>query len=155
MVNSSIAEFLVDSVREQRREPNVTVVVATDDPTSPPEREANARAQLGRFFANEAELVGLEIRVNRTEGAESLRYALPLVILAGLFALIANSGLLAGELPEGLLALLYVIFVVVVWVLLWDPIEKLLFDSHLLRLRWRALKKLESASYTFVHGVPG
>lgn len=154
MVNPSIAEFLIDAVREQRHQPKVEVVVIVEKPPSDPEMESRVRAQLGRFFANEAELVGLQIRVNRTEGLESLRYALPLVVLAGLVAVIASSGVLEGELPPGLLSFIYVVFVVVVWVLIWDPIEMILFDSHLFRLRMRALRKLESATYTVVRHPP-
>lgn len=154
MVNPSIAEFLIDAVREQRHQPKVEVVVLVEKPPSDPEMESRVRAQLGRFFANEAELVGLQIRVNRTEGLESLRYALPLVVLAGLVAVIASSGVLEGELPPGLLSFIYVVFVVVVWVLIWDPIEMILFDSHLFRLRMRALRKLESATYTVVRHPP-
>jgi len=51
-----------------------------------------------------------------------------------------------------LTALAYLVFITIVWVMLWDPIEKLLFDSYFIRLQSRALHKLAAAKIAFVYG---
>ena len=149
MLNRSVAKVLVDSTREQRRIPRVELVVSVRTPPDVPEREAATRAQMRSFFANEAELAALDLRVNRTEGLGSLRYALPLVLLAGLAAGALYTNLWTLGDADYLAALAYLIFITIVWVMLWDPLEKLLFDSYFLRLQIRALQKLEKAQITF------
>jgi hypothetical protein len=151
MLNGSVAAFLVDSVREQRRQPNIEITVSVLGPPLRADEEARRRAQINNFFANEAELSGLEVRVNRTEGLGSLRYAIPLVVLAGLVAGVfyANLGTLSRV--DYLTALGYLVFITIVWVMLWDPIEKLLFDSYFIWLRVRALRKLAAARIVFVY----
>jgi hypothetical protein len=41
--------------------------------------------------------------------------------------------------------------VVVIWMMVWDPLEKLLFDSYFIRLRIRALLKLSGAEVLFAY----
>jgi hypothetical protein len=149
VVNASVAAFLTDATREQRSRPTVEVVLTFACPPLPPEEEEGTRARFRRFFTNEAELAALDLRVNRTEGVGSLRYALPLVVVAGFLALLFNTDVWPGGTAAGLVAFVYIFFVIVVWVMLWDPIEMLLFDSYLLRMRWRALRKLAAASVQF------
>ena len=74
------------------------------------------------------------------------------LVVAGILYL-AGPGLPVG--PVGILAttLLYLLFITIVWVLLWDPIEKLLVDAYLLRTRISALRKLSRASLRFVVAV--
>ncbi len=156
MVNKAVAKFLADSVREQRRTSHVEVTVTFQAPPLGAEEEANAQAQMRSFFANEAELAGLDVRVNRTEGLGSLRFATPLVLLAGLVAGLLYVQLGTIDASDLFLALAYLIFITIVWVLLWDPAEKLLFDSYFLRLQYRALHKLAAAKIVFVYrSAPG
>jgi hypothetical protein len=149
VVNRSLEDVLIDSVREQRRVAEVSVTVTLRTEPLSAEEETAARAQLGSFFANEAELASLELRVNRTEGLGSLRYAIPLILLAGLVAGILYTNIWNGGSADLLLALPYLVFITIVWVMLWDPLEKLLFDSYFIRLRIRALEKLSRARVTF------
>jgi hypothetical protein len=149
MLNRPIAKFMIDTVREDRRSHKVDVTIAFRAPPLRPEVEAGARAQMSNFFANEVEMVALEQRVNSTEGWSSLRYAIPVVVIAGLVAgLLTNPSTL--DAPAYLAEIAYLVAIVVTWVMLWDPIEKLLFDSYFFRLRIRALNKLAKAEISFV-----
>jgi hypothetical protein len=153
MVERSIAKFLLDSAREDRRRSEVAVVFAIDGPPQGAVVEAAARSQVNRFFANEAELAALDLRVSRSEGLGSLQYAIPLVavalLIAGLFYSQLGSVSGAGYLDT----LSYLVFITVVWVMLWDPLEVLLFDSYFTRRRLRALRKLAAASITFEYAT--
>ncbi len=151
MLNAAVARFLLNSVRQDRRKPSLELTVAFTALPLPPEEEASIRAQMSSFFANEADLAALENRVNRTEGLGSLWFAIPVVVVAALIAgvLSANSPLLGG--PPFLTTALYLVVITVAWVMLWDPIEKLLFDPYLILLRIRALHKLSTATTAFVY----
>ncbi|HYA70302.1 MAG TPA: hypothetical protein VEH28_02905 [Thermoplasmata archaeon] len=151
MIDDSVAEFLLAAAREQRRVPKIEVVLNLDSRPLGPDLEAATRAQVHSFFANEAELAALDVRVNRSEGVGSLWYAVPLVAVALLVAglLYANVGTLNGT--GYLTTLTYLVFITIVWVMLWDPFEVLLFDSYLIRSRVRACRKLAAASVVFVY----
>jgi len=150
MLNKSVAKFLLDSVRLSRRNPKVELTLAFRTPPLRPEEEESTGAHMSRYFTIEAKLAVLEQNVNRTEGVGSLRFAIPVVIIAGLVAgyLSLNTSLLG---PSYLTALAYLIVITIVWVMLWDPIEKLLYDSYLIRLRIYALRKLAAVKIAFVY----
>ena len=149
-LNETVSKFLVDTVRTDRPSPKVGVILSFVGPPLPPEQEAGIRAQLSNYFANEAEVAGLEQRVNRSEGLSSLRYGVPVVLIAGLLAAFLTS-LSTFNGGVDFTELAYLAVVVVIWVMLWDPIEKLLFDSYFIRLRIRALHKLARAKITFAY----
>jgi hypothetical protein len=149
MLNKALASFLVDSAREQRRTHEVEVKVVLHSAPLRPEEEANARTQMNHFFANEAELAELELRVNRGEGLASARFAFPIVLVAGLVAGLLYTDVWQTSLGELFVALVYLAFITVVWVLLWDPVEKILFDGFFIRQRVRALHKLAKSSIVF------
>jgi len=151
MVNASVSSYLVRAARARRTGPRLEVAISLASPPMAPAEEAASRAQLSRFFANEAELVELDLHVNREEGVASVWYALPLVLLAGLIAGLFYVQL--NESPKGLvLDLVYLLFITIVWVMLWDPIEVLLFDSFFIRQKHRALRRLSEANVRFVYG---
>jgi len=150
MLNNTVARFMVDTVREARRSPEVEVTITLRSSPLLPQEEAGARVHMSHFFANEAEVSALGQRVNRTEAWGSLRYALPGVIVAGLIALLLTNPS-AFSIPVYLAELGYLVVVVVIWVLVWDPVEKLLFDSYFIRLRIRALHKLAAAKVVFAY----
>ncbi|MGD0250382.1 MAG: hypothetical protein ABSB97_05800 [Thermoplasmata archaeon] len=150
MLNSTVAKFMIDTAREDRRSSEIEVTITFRESPLRPEEEAGTRAKMSSYFANEAELAVLGQRVNRVEAWGSLRYALPVVIVAGLIAgLFANPSTIG--LPSYVSTLVYLVVVVVIWVMVWDPIEKLLFDSYLIRLRVRALHKLVAAKIVFAY----
>ena len=141
MLNKTLAKFMVDTVREDRRSRDVAVTVTFRSSPLRPEEEAGIRAQMSNFFANEAEMAALDRRVNSTEGLSSLRYSIPVVVVAAFFAgLLTNPSILGG--PDYLTELSYLALIVTIWVMLWDPLEKLVFDSYFIRLRIYALQKL-------------
>ena len=152
MVAESVADFLLASAREQRGHPHLEVTVSLESPALSSDEETEARTQFSRFFTEEGELASLDQRVNRAEGLGSLRFAIPLVavalLTAGLFY--SQVGQLTGT--GYLAALTYLVLIIIVWVMLWDPIEVLLFNSYLLRSRVRALRKLATASVVFEYG---
>ena len=155
MMNRTIATFLVDSVRQHPPVPKVEVTVALRCAPLPPEEEARTRVAMNRFFANEAELAELDRRVNRAEALGSAWYSIPVVALAGIVAgllyTLGYSSPLSPRASDYFVVLVYLVFITVVWMMLWDPLEKLLFDSYFIRLRIRALRKLAAAPVTFVY----
>ena len=150
MLNSSVAKFMVETVRQDRRSADIEVKVTFRESPLRPEQEVGTRAKMTSFFANEVEKAALEQQVNRIEALGSLRYALPVLVVAGLVAgLFASPSTL--RVPDYLATLVYLVVVVVVWVMVWDPVEKLVFDSFFIRLRIRALQKLVAAKVVFAY----
>jgi len=151
MVERSVAKFLLDSAREQRRRREFELVLSLEGPRLSAGAEETARTQVRRFFANEAELAALDERVNRSDGLGAIQYAIPLVLIAllvaGLFYTQVGPATGAGFLE----ALTYLVFITIVWVMLWDPVELLLFNSYLIRQRLHALRKLSRARITFAY----
>ena len=148
MLNGSVAKFLVDTAREDRRSPEIGITITLHSPPLPTEEEAGDRAQMSNFFTNEAEMAALGKRVNSTEAWGSLRYALPVVAIAAIVAAWLTLPSKFGV-PTYVTELAYL--VVVIWVMVWDPIEKLVFDSYFIRLRIRALHKLAAATIVFAY----
>lgn len=156
VVEPSVAKFLVDCAREQLAQREIEVVVELDEDPLAPSVEAEARAQMHRYFATEAELASLDLRVNRTEGLGSLRFAIPLVLAALLVAGFFYTQLGGTTGVSYLEALTYLIFITIVWVLMWDPLEMLLFNSYMIRRRLRASQKLALGPVTFIYrSAPG
>jgi len=151
VLERSVAKFLVDAAREQRGQREIELVVVSDGSPLASSAEEDTRTHLHRYFADEAELASLDVRINRSEGLGSLRYSIPLVVLAllvaGLFYVQLGSATGVGYLE----ALTYLVFITIVWVLLWDPLEMLLFDSYIIRLRLHALQKLSRSRVTFTY----
>ncbi len=148
-VEPSVASYLLRCARAQRRRAHLELVVTLRVPPSTRAEEASARSALARYFANEAELARLDSAVNRTEGIAAFRYAVPVILVAGLFAGLFYTQLGTESARGLLLALGYLVLITVVWVMLWDPMELLLFDSFFLRLKARALRKLAAATVRF------
>jgi len=151
VIEDSVAKFLLRAAREQRGRHELAIALSFDGAPLGPAQEAAVRTHLSRYFANEAELASLDLRVNRTEGVGSLWYAAPLVAVALLVMglLYSQVGALSGT--GYLIALTYLIFATIVWVMLWDPVEVLLFDSYFIRSRIRAQRKLSAATVEFTY----
>jgi hypothetical protein len=150
MLNSAVAKFMIDTAREDRRKTKIGVTVTFRSPPLLPEEEAGVRAQMSNFFTNEAEMAALGKRVNSTEAWGSLRYALPVVAIAAFVATWLTLPSKFGV-PGYVTELAYLVVVVVIWVMVWDPIEKLVFDSYFIRLRMRALHKLAAAEVAIAY----
>jgi len=152
MVDPRAAVYLENLVRDRRRAATVALEIRLRERPPAPSEEDEARRDLQAYFGTERKVVELELRVNQREGWGFLRRTFPLLIaalaLAGVFY-VAIPGFPTGPVGQLLTALFYLLFITVVWVLLWDPIEKLLFDAFLLRARIAALQKLEGASVQF------
>jgi hypothetical protein len=153
-VHAELASYLERRVREMRNAPSIELTFSLEGAALDPASEERARHDVRTYFHEEGELAELDIRVNRTEGWGSLRYGLPLIVaalaIAGVFYL-NLPGLETTSLLALVTTLVYLFFITVVWVSLWDPIEKLLFDAYLLRARCRALAKLANARIRFVY----
>jgi hypothetical protein len=151
MLDPAVTRYAVDSARQYRRRPHLTIALTFQSPPLRAEEEVGTRAQMSRFFSNEAELAGLDERVNSTEAWGSLRYSIPAVAVAALVAgLFTNPSTLGG--PAYLSEIAYLVALVIIWMMLWDPLEKILYDSYFIRLRIRALHKLAAAKITFAYG---
>lgn len=148
-----MARFLFDSTREQLRHPALELAITLDQAPLAPDDEARAREAVHRYFAGEAELAALDLRVNRAEGFGSLRYAIPLIVAALLIAGLFYTQLGRGTGESYLEALTYLVFITIVWIMMWDPLEMLLFNSYMIRRRRRAFEKLAHASIAFSYGA--
>ena len=152
-VDPRVAEYLENRVRERPRNRGVDVEVTVREPPAGPSEKDAAFQDLRAHFRADQRRVELELRVNQREGWGFLLRSLPLLV-----ASIAVAGVLSVY--EGfektaataalVTALFYLFFITIVWVLLWDPIEKLLFNAYLLRARIRALGMLAEAPIRLV-----
>lgn len=155
LMNPRLALFLEGQARERRRESALEIRVRLNPPSLTPLEEENVSRQIRTYFEEERRLAELELRVNQTEGWGFFRRGLPLILLALLIAgvfYVALPNYASASLGAFVTALVYLLFITIVWVMLWDPIEKLLFDAYLLRARIRALRKLGTASVRFAYG---
>jgi hypothetical protein len=154
MVDPRLASYLEGLAREQRSARALEVVVTLHSAALAPGEEERVRRQLRTYFAEEEAIADLDVRVNRVEGRGSIRFGGPLLLVAlavaGVFYFLLPQ-LRSTSLVSFVTALLYLVFITVVWVLLWDPTEKLLFDAYFLRARRAALGKLAAASVRFAY----
>ena len=155
MVDTRLADYLENRVREHRKVRAVSLDIELRETPSSPSEEDAARNDLRAYFLAERQITDLGLRVNQREGWGFLRRTFPLLIaalaLAGVLT-IYGPGFPTGPVGELITALFYLLFITIVWVLLWDPIEKLLFDAYILRSRIAALERLGEAQIRFVHG---
>lgn len=138
--------------RERRPAASVELEVSVRGPPEARGTEEKVEAAVHDYFATESALAEIDLRVNREEGWAALKESIPLLLVASLVAavfyyLVPSFDPRPGV--EALSALPALVFAVVAWVLLWDPIEQLLFDAYLLRLRRNALDKLSRAPIRF------
>ena len=154
MMDDRLQLFLENLARERRKQKSLEVEVAVRGPSVGAESEGRARDQMHAFFACEKVNADLDLKVNQVEGWGSFRYGIPLIALALVFAgvfyfIVPATADSALEAFIG--AFLYLLFITVVWVMLWDPIEKLLFVAYFLKTRQHALAKLSVAPVRFVY----
>lgn len=156
MVDPGLGTYLEELARERPRSSSFEIRVTLNAPVMNPADEDRVRRQIQSFFVEEEQLAQLHFRVNRREAVGFLPIGMPLVIVALVAAglLYVVPGATSPDLRTLLTALLYLLFISVVWVLLWDPIEKLLFDGYMLRRRVAALSKLGAASIRFTYVPP-
>ncbi len=158
-VEDDLAEYLEDRAREHTRASGVEIVVALGTSGSGPSAEEEAGREVRAFFRAERELAELKLRVNQREGWGFLRRSMPLLLGALLVAgvlYLFGPDFPVGPIGDLVTTLFYLLFITIVWVLLWDPIEKLLFDAYLIRSEIAALGKLAEATVRFVpdRGAP-
>lgn len=155
LMNPKLALYLEGLARELRGDPRVEIRIRLDSPSLVPGEEERIAKQIRTYFAEEQRLADLDFRVNQREGWGFFRRGFPLILVALLVAgifYVAQPSVPSATLGTFVTALVYLVFITIVWVLLWDPIEKLLFDAYLLRSRVRALGNLGSASVRFAYG---
>jgi len=156
-LNARLSTYLENLAREHRGpRPLALEFQVHARPSGPPEEEA-ARRDLKAYFEAERKLAELEVRVNRREGwgffARTFPALVLALVLAGLFY-VSGPTLVTGNVGTLVTALGYLVIITIVWVLLWDPVEKLLFDAYLLRARVLAFERLARATVKFVPGGP-
>lgn len=149
---AGLESYLESSVRAKRIAPSVNVEIHLRLAAPDPAQEDLVRQRWRTYFQEEGALAALDLKVNQTEGWGFFRRTFPLLAVA--LALAGGLVVFGPDFPSGPLGtfvttLFYLLFITVVWVLLWDPIEKLLFDAYLLRARQHALAKLAAASIRF------
>ena len=157
LLNPRISGYLEGLAREQRKSPQVSVRITLRSPALGTVLEEKVGRQVHAYFEEERALADLDVRVNRVEAMGSFRFGIPLIAaalaIAGLFYF-AQADYSSAIFATYATALLYLFFITVVWVLLWDPIEALLFTSYFLRARRSALDKLRTAAIRFDYSGP-
>ena len=131
VLNESVRDHLLLRVREARTVPVV-------------ELEVRFERDLRAFYTGAAEEAEAEVRVNHIEARHTF-----------MLGLIGSAIALAVAIPVRLYLgfdfyIIEFLCIVVVWILMWDSIEKLLWDSMLLRMRSTATRKLRDAAVRFV-----
>jgi hypothetical protein len=131
------AEFLYDEAAEHPPERGYRVVVK-----APPDadRAGEVPAVLRAHFAAEAQRARRELRGEWSRGLKSLGFAVAVVVLLFLFQ---EFLLQSGDGP--LRRMLGQSFIIISWVVLWIPLEALLFSRLPLRRRCRVLEALSRA----------
>ena len=143
VLKESVQEYLLQSTRIARTVPEVELAFRfARSPTD--EEQARFERELRAYYEVATEEVQREIRVNRVEGRRTF-----------LLGLIGSVIALAIAIPTRLYLgfdfyIVEFLCVVVVWVLMWDAIEKLLWDATLLRMRYRAVRKLRDATVRYI-----
>ncbi len=138
-----VAEYLENHVRRARTTPAVDLTFRSADPLPTPQEQAEFLRNYRTFFDVKTHGAELERAVNRSEGLRSLYVGIAISAIAAIIVvgLDLNFGLRAYG--------IYFVLLVLIWVLMWDSIEKLVFDSMFLRMRARALAKLRDARVSF------
>jgi hypothetical protein len=156
-LNPSLAEYLELQARLHLWAPSVELRVVLRSPSLSPAEEDRVRGELVRHFADEQVTARLAVRVNHREAIGFFRRWAPLLVVAvavaGVFYLTIP---VVGPVKLSTLvsALVYLVFITIVWVILWDPIEQLTYDAYRLKARLRALAKLQAASIRFDYAPP-
>ncbi len=149
-LREAAAERLLEEARLRRSAPSLAVEVRAASPPLAPDEEDRLRRDWAGFYRAEAERADLAVRVNRIEGWRSFLLGVAGSLLAA--AIVVPIRLWIG--PDFLL--LEFLLVVVIWILMWDSLELLLFDSMFLRMKRAALVKLRDAEVRFRYSsAPG
>ena len=143
VLKESVRDHLLLRVREARTAPAVELDFRFE---GEPTREEKARLErdLRAFYEVAAEEAEAEVRVNHIEARRTF-----------LVGLLGSALALAIAIPLRLYLgfdfyIIEFLCIVVVWILMWDSIEKLLWDSMLLKMRSKATRKLRDAAVRIV-----
>ena len=153
-LDAGVASFIENLAREQKRKTSLELEIDVSDGTSSPSAEAAATEAIHTYFATEGIPAIHELKVNQNEGNGSLMYVLPSIIVMlvaitlGAFFFIANP----ADVPIYVLVLPGSFLVILLWVFIWDPLEKILFNSYFLQFRVDVLKKLATVPIRYVYG---
>jgi hypothetical protein len=134
VLKESAADYLLIQAHAARTVPRIEIDSRFAREASQEER-ARFEQNLRDYYQVANEEAHAQIRVNRVEGRRAFvlgAVTIPLRLHFGCDVYIVEF-----------LAL------VVVWILLWDSIEMLLWDAMLLRMRYRATRKLRDATIRY------
>lgn len=150
-----VGEYIEMLARDEMGRKTLTVEVAAATGPSKSTSEEEVRDAIHRYFTSELQRAGVDYRVNQTEGWHVFGWAfgLSLAFIVGAVVLV----LVFPTLPD-YRALSYLIagfVIIVVWVLIWDPFEKITFTARLMIYRNRALEKLRASTVRFTYGSSG
>lgn len=143
ILRAPLAEYLENQARRARSAASVGLTIHAGN--APLDAEAQTRfvRNYRSFFEVKFDGVELERAVNRREGLQSLYVGVATSLVALALVVFVDVGLGFHTFA------IYFVLLVLVWVLMWDSIEKLVFDSMFIRMRARALAKLRDAPVTF------
>lgn len=142
-LQDSVEEYLENHTRLAGGAARVEVTFHfADSPLDAPSQERFV-GDYRAFFGTKFHTVDLERAVNRHEGLVSLYIGVATSIAALALAVGLTLAFNVHSID------VYFVLIVLVWVLMWDSIEKLVFDSMFIRMRARALAKLRDAQVRF------
>jgi hypothetical protein len=141
-------EYVVDEIGDEPRVGHVDVMIRVPSETFTEGLEERVRAGIGKYC--EARLRGVQqaAREDRSRGWMMMAFAVFAVFaLVWLARQFSNSGLsMLGVASEGLS--------IAAWVILWHPLEELVFNRWDHRLDRRVLRTLRDRSTVRVEAIP-
>ena len=142
MVKESVHQYLLTRVRIARTVPQVELDFRFDHPLSE-EEKAQFERDLRAYHEVSMAEVQAELHVNRVEARRTF-----------VLGLIGSVIALAIAIPLRIYLgfdfyIIEFLCIVVVWILMWDSIEMLLWDSMLIRMRFNATRKLKDATIRY------
>lgn len=142
VLKDSVKDYLLTRVRTARTVPDVELDFHFDRELTE-EEKARFERDLRAFYEVAMDEAQAAIRVNHIEA----RRAFVLGLIGSVIAL-------AVAIPLRVYAgfdfyIIEFLCIVVVWILMWDSIEMLLWDSMLLRMRFNATRKLKDSTIRY------
>jgi hypothetical protein len=161
MLDGDIAAYVENCAREFPKAPSVEVEVIVAGPAPPAGQEDKLRKDFCHYYECEVVLSSLDRRVNRVEGIRSFTTTVWMLVAAGFVALLIYilsnyEGFIPTVWVAFVVAIVYLATITVVWVLFWDPFEKIVFTGALLKSRHLALELLSRSAVRFNYAnAPG
>jgi hypothetical protein len=141
-------EFVVDEIGDEPRVSHVDVIIRMPPEAIADGLEGRVRAGIDKYCNARLRVVEQAAREDRSRGWLMMAFS-----VVAVFVLIWSAQKLAGT-GESLLGVAAEGLSIAAWVLLWHPLQELVFDRWTHRLDRRALRTLRDRSSVRVEAIP-